>query len=96
MYGRSEGKGVYGRYRSVLSNFATLKRVTDDNATVGACVGGLYPNPCYIFKVYSMKVVYIIAWRGLAALLILNTGQCEGLIVGMGEGRISHAFFILS
>ena len=30
-------------------------------------------------------VVYIIAWRGLAALLILDEGQCEGLNAGMGE-----------
>ena len=30
-------------------------------------------------------VVYIIAWRGLAALLILDWGQCEGLTTGMGE-----------
>ena len=26
--GQTEGKGVYGRYRSVCSNFATLKPVT--------------------------------------------------------------------
>ena len=38
-------------------------------------------------------VVYIIAWRGLAALLILVWGQCEGLKSGMGECRNSHAFF---
>jgi len=30
-------------------------------------------------------VVYIITWRGLAALLILELGQCEGLTTGMGE-----------
>ena len=29
--------------------------------------------------------VYIITWRGLAALLILVQGQCEGLTAGMGE-----------
>ena len=39
-------------------------------------------------------VEYIIAWRGLAALLILGEGQCEGLTAGMGEGRNSHAFFV--
>jgi len=39
-------------------------------------------------------VVYIIAWRGLAALLILDWGQCEGLNAGMGRCRNSHAFFI--
>lgn len=38
--------------------------------------------------------VYNIAWRGLAALLILDTGQCEGLIAGMGGSSISHAFFV--
>jgi hypothetical protein len=33
--------------------------------------------------------------RGLAALLILGEGQCEGLNAGMGEKvRISHAFFV--
>ena len=39
-------------------------------------------------------VVNIVAWRGLAALLILTWGQCEGLSIGMGEGRNSHAFFV--
>ena len=29
-------------------------------------------------------VVHIITWRGLAALLILGEGQCEGLSTGMG------------
>ena len=29
--------------------------------------------------------VYIITWRGLAALLILEVGQCEGLNAGMSE-----------
>ena len=29
--------------------------------------------------------VYIITWRGLAALLILVQGQCEGLRSRMGE-----------
>ena len=31
--GQAKGKGVYGRYHSVYSNFATLNRVTEDNAT---------------------------------------------------------------
>ena len=30
------------------------------------------------------EAVFIIAWRGLAALLILVRGQCEGLTAGMG------------
>ena len=30
-------------------------------------------------------VEYIIAWRGLAALLILTWRQCESLRLGMGE-----------
>ena len=29
--------------------------------------------------------LYIVTWRGLAALLILVQGQCEGLRAGMGE-----------
>ena len=29
--------------------------------------------------------MYIFTWRGLAALLILEEGQCEGLAAGMGE-----------
>lgn len=32
-----------------------------------------------------VSVVNIITWRGLAALLILTWGQCEGLRLGMGE-----------
>ena len=43
---------------------------------------------------YSRFVVNIITWRGLAALLILGKGQCEGLNAGMSESRISHAFFV--
>ena len=39
-----------------------------------------------------VSVVNIITWRGLAALLILGMGQCEGLRSGMGESRNSHAF----
>lgn len=39
-------------------------------------------------------VAYIITWRGLAALLILEVRQCEGLNAGMGESRNSHAFFV--
>lgn len=39
-------------------------------------------------------VVYIITWRGLAALLILDWGQCEGLNAGMGRSSYSHAFFL--
>ncbi len=38
--------------------------------------------------------VYIITWRGLAALLILEVGQCEGLRTGMGRSSNSHAFFV--
>lgn len=41
-----------------------------------------------------VSVVNIITWRGLAALLILEVGQCEGLNAGMGESRNSHAFFV--
>ena len=80
--GQAEGKGVYERYRSVLSNFATLNRVTEDNAT-GRLRGLIISQRCY--TVMSSELSCIITWRGLAALLILNTGQCEGLIVGMSE-----------
>ena len=41
-----------------------------------------------------VSVVNIITWRGLAALLILAQGQCEGLNTGMGRSSNSHAFFI--
>ena len=84
LVGQAEGKGVYGRYHSVVSNFATLKHFTEDNATISVCVGRLYPNLHYIIM-YSYMVVYIVTWRGLAALLILGMGQCEGLRSGMGE-----------
>ena len=46
--GQAKGKGVYGRYHSVPSNFATLNLCTEDNATVSACVGELYPSYSYI------------------------------------------------
>ena len=88
--GQTEGKGVYGRYHSVSSNFANLNPYTGGNATISVCVGDYIPT-CAI---YSVHVEYIIAWRGLAALLILREGQCEGLNVGMGESRNSHAFFV--
>ena len=35
----AEGKGVYKRYHSVPSNFATLNLCTEDNATLSVCVG---------------------------------------------------------
>lgn len=41
-----------------------------------------------------VSVVNIITWRGLAALLILAQGQCEGLNTGIGGSRNSHAFFV--
>ncbi len=34
--GQAEGKGVYGRYCSVTSNFATLNLHTGSSATVSA------------------------------------------------------------
>ena len=46
--GQAKGKGVYRRYHSVHSNFATLKLYHRGNATVSVCVGRLYPNYCYI------------------------------------------------
>ena len=46
--GQAKGKGVYERYHSVPSNFATLNLCTEDNATVSACVGELYPSYSYI------------------------------------------------
>ena len=41
---------------------------------------------------YSRRV-HIIAWRGLAALLILDEGQCEGLNTGMGRSRLLPCLF---
>ena len=74
------GEGVYERYRSVYSNFAHLNHVTEVMQR-NAYVGGLYP--CCGYNMYSLQP-YIITWRGLAALLILDMGQCEGLNTGMG------------
>lgn len=50
-------KGVYGRYCSVLSNFATLKSVTEVMQR-NVCVGELYPDMCYISNICS-NVLYI-------------------------------------
>ena len=72
-----------------LRNLETSHR---DNATLSAYVGRLYPSRCYIVNVYH-PIVNIITWRGLAALLILDWGQCEGLNAGMGRCSYSHAFF---
>ena len=47
--GQAKGKGVYGRYRSVCSNFATLNHVTGGNRNGKRLrQGELYPNGCYI------------------------------------------------
>ena len=43
---------------------------------------------------YSVWLTFIIAWRGLAALLILEVRQCESLKSGIGRSRNPHAFFI--
>ena len=68
---RSVSKRRLRTLHSVPSNFATLKRITGYNATERL-------RRCIICQ-------YNITWRGLAALLILDTGQCEGLKAGMGE-----------
>ena len=57
-------------------------------------VGDLYPNRSYSPRCVAVSCIYGITRRGLTALLILGEGQCEGLKSGMGEGRISHAFFV--
>ena len=72
--GQAEVKGVYGRYHSVLSNLANLYSVTGI-VQRNACVGRLYPNYSRIIIICPL-VVYIISWRGLAALLIIDWGQC--------------------
>ena len=71
-----------------LRTFETLHR---DNATeVPAWVD--YIPTTVVYVISQRSVVNIVTWRGLAALLILGEGQCEGLNAGMGEGRNSHAF----
>ena len=67
--GQAKGKGVYGRYHSVYSNFANLNPCTGYNATVSVCVGGLYPNVAiYYNKVYSECCIYNhLAWAGCVA-----------------------------
>ena len=56
------------------------------------CVGRLYPSYTLLY-LYKALVACIIAWRGLAALLILEVGQCEGLRTGMGRSRLLPCLF---
>ena len=51
--GQAKGKGVYGHYHSVTSNFANLNLHTGDNCNVKRYVGELYPNHSYIIM-YSL------------------------------------------
>ena len=41
-----------------------------------------------------MYISYNTQWRGLAKLLILIEGQCEGLMTKIGGGSFSHVFFV--
>ena len=61
---------------SVFSNLATLNCLTELMQR-NVYVGVLYPYVYYTLIMCSVcGVVYNITWRGLAALLILETGQC--------------------
>ena len=65
-----------------LRNFDSSHR---GNATESVCVRELYPDHSYIYWYVARGRLYNSAWRGLAALLILAKGQCEGLNSGMSE-----------
>ena len=52
--GLVKGKGVYGRYHSVPSNFANLNLCTEGNATKNVCVWVDYiPTVAIYNNVYS-------------------------------------------
>ena len=71
--GQAEGKGVYERYHSVPSNFANLNLCTGGNRNGKRLRGWIISQRLlYIIIRYIVYVVYIITWRGLAALLILT------------------------
>lgn len=62
-----------------LRNFESVHR---GNATERLCGWIISQHLLYTIKV--LRCFVYITWRGLAALLILVRGQCEGLTTGMG------------
>ena len=86
-------KGMKGRFQNVIfksSNFATLI-LSEDIATKR-------PRWVYYIRMSSylrlVHISYNTQWRGLAKLLILIEGQCEGLMTKIGGGSFSHVFFV--
>ena len=61
-------------------------------ASTGRCYIFITSNP--IIYMWGRGVLYISPRRGLAALLILEGGQCESLGTGVSKGTDSHVFFI--
>ena len=75
------------RYLSVSSNFATLKPLHRGNATKrsrGCIISRLFVAIIVSWWFASMPNYIISLGVGWLALLILETGQCEGLKVGIG------------
>lgn len=95
---RGAGKGRFLNVIFDSSNFATLIP-SEDTATKRpcrvyyTCMPRVYPHVTW--RTLSLHTYYIIRnWRGLAELLILTEGQCEGQMSGISKECFSHVFFM--
>ena len=89
---RPVSEGVYERYVLCIQTsqlWNSPQRYRNDKRLRLIDYSCLIGVPTWVYCV-SM---YIVIWRGLAALLILGEGQCEGLNAGISR-RAIHAFFI--
>lgn len=81
-----------GRLRTLSSTyksrkFEPFKKIRQRNVCVGCIISARHRTKWRSFA-------YNMSRRGLAALHILEWGQCESLYVGWARSRNSHVFFI--
>jgi len=71
---------------SSADSTSQLETLSEDIRNEASMQGVLYPDVCEPLYA-SDTFFYNTRWRGLAELLILIKGQCEGLIGGISDGK---------
>ncbi len=86
-------KGMKGRFQNVIFNHVKLRKLDQPEG-----IATKRPRWVYYIRMSSplrlVHISYNTQWRGLAKLLILIEGQCEGLMTKIGGGSFSHVFFV--